>query len=123
VKLYVSGPMRGHRAYNFPEFDEACHTLRKMRHVPIGPQEVDRLLGFNEYRTEESQITYDMIRNFLLRDMMLIITEAEGIVVLPEWYKSTGALAEIALGQALHLPVYDTDMNKVEVLISGSQRY
>lgn len=118
MKLYVAGPMRGYAQFNFAKFDEVCKSLRSKGHTVIGPQEIDRYLGFDE-TVEELEVTQDDMRRFLLRDTFLIILEAEGIVTLPGWEESKGAIMEVALARAMGLPVYDDEMFELIVDIKA----
>lgn len=117
MKLYVAGPMRGRQHFNFPAFDAACARLRSMGHIPIGPQELDRICGIDEFTFTDSDITREDMKNFMIRDLLMILTEADGICVLPGWELSIGSLAEVALARVLRLPVYDEFMNPIKIEI------
>jgi hypothetical protein len=115
MKLYLAGPMRGYSLYNFPKFAEVAERLRAKDHTPISPHEMDHMVGVDEYVLTDSDITPQMVRNFFHRDLVLILTEAEGIVCLPNWECSSGAVAEVSLGRVLKLPLYDEWMNELHV--------
>jgi hypothetical protein len=111
--------MRGHDQYSFPAFDDMCEKVRNQGDIPIGPQELDRLFGWDEF--EERVVTQQEVRNFLLRDLIAILTECDGIVVLSGWKHSKGAIAEVALAQAIGLPVYNEHLEVIEVALRAEQ--
>ena len=107
AKLYVSGPMRGYPKFNFEKFDEVCAHIRSCGHIPLGPQEFDRLCGVDENLLTEADVTCSMAKAFIVRDIILLLHEAEGVVVLPGWESSSGARLEVLLAQYLKLPIMD----------------
>ena len=124
MRLYIAGPMRGCDRFNFPAFDRACQELRAMGHIPLGPQEFDRLCGIDEYVLTDKDITPQQMKNFMARDLSLIILEADGVVVLPGWRMSKGALTEVCLARTIGIPVYDHLMNELDIhLIQAYVRY
>jgi hypothetical protein len=108
--------MRGYKQFNFPAFDQACHRIRQAGHVAIGPQELDRLCGMDEF-TEDGFIGIEELRKVLLRDLMMIVHEVDGLALLRGWEESRGALAEVALARALRLPLYDEYLNLLHLRI------
>lgn len=115
LKFYVAGGMRGYKENNFPAFDSACATIRNLGHIAIGPQEFDRLCGFTEAYMREHDVTDADIRRFMARDLLLIIHEADAICVLPAWNRSKGAVAEVALGLTIRLPIVDLTLQPIQV--------
>lgn len=108
MKLYISGPMRGLPEFNFPAFLEAGKMLRKMGHKPLSPAQRDLDNGFDPtgYCGWEDLASLGFsLREALAEDCRMICEEAEGVVVLDGWEDSKGAKAEVALGQALGLPI------------------
>jgi len=41
--VFIAGPMRGYKDYNFPAFDRAERILRNMGYHPVSPAVMDRL--------------------------------------------------------------------------------
>jgi hypothetical protein len=117
LKFYVAGGMRGYPDNNFPAFDAACASIRERGHIAIGPQEFDRLCGFTEAHMREHDVTDADIRNFMARDLLLIIHEADAICVLPGWQHSKGAVTEVALGLMLRLKIVDTTLQPINVIL------
>ena len=110
MKIYLAGPMRGIKNFNFPAFDKAAARLRRLGdHYVFSPAEHDRTVdpeiennptGDEELAAKTSDWT---IRKALETDMTWICQEADCIALLPGWEKSSGAKAEWALGVALGL--------------------
>jgi len=111
MKIYLAGPMRGYKGYNFPAFDEAARKLRAQGHEVFNPADRDRQahpdLDWN-VMTGDMATDFPAGSPFSLRaalgdDTAWICREAEAIALLPGWDKSKGAYAENALGVALGL--------------------
>ncbi len=109
MKVYIAGPMRGYEQYNFPAFDDAEWRLTELGVENFSPAQRDRETGFDETSMTGNEDLADhgfSLREALRADTHYICTEADALVVLPGWEKSSGALAETALAKALGLPVY-----------------
>lgn len=108
--LYLAGPMRNYPSFNFPAFDKAAATARSLGHEVFSPAERDRTeAGFDGegYLGNEDLAGLGFsLREALAEDLGFIALEAEGVLVLPAWYNSAGATAEVATAKALGLPVY-----------------
>jgi hypothetical protein len=102
--FYLAGPMRGHKEYNFPRFTAACVRLRRAGLNIISPHEMDLDAGFNP-KTNLADLDAAALRTMLERDMVAVL-HSEGIIVLPGWYDSRGARAEVSLAFAANIPVY-----------------
>ena len=89
MKVYLSGPMRGHPDLNFPAFHYAAKKLRKQ--------------GFEVYSPAENDDPD--IRIALAKDTSWICRQADIVAVLPGWETSRGAKMEIALAYALGINV------------------
>ena len=90
MKLYIAGPMTGIVNFNRPAFRNAQITLEDMGHDVFNPgnhsQEVRHL--------------------DLAVDLHWICLNAEGVVMLLDWGRSSGANAELATAKALDIPVW-----------------
>jgi hypothetical protein len=117
VKIYVSGPMRGKPAFNFPAFREATVMLEKHGHEVFSPAARDEALhpeidwysenmDGSDYAIES--LGFDLAEA-LEADCRYIIHEADAVCVLPGWEESRGSRAEAALADALGKPVYTLD--------------
>ena len=115
-RLYVAGPMRGIKDFNFPAFDEAATFLRNAGYEVCNPADRDREKHGDEVSKSETGDVKDVehtgfnLREALAWDLAWIAANADGIAVLPGWQDSKGALAEVALAKALVLPVDPVDV-------------
>ncbi len=95
-RLYLAGPMTGHREYNYPAFFEAEDRLLRMGLVPLNPA---RSFDGDTSRPRADYIRADL--NFL--------RVCHAIAVLPRWRMSRGARLEVAIGYELGLPILDAE--------------
>lgn len=112
MKLYIAGPMRGIKDFNFPAFYEVERCLQMLGHEAFNPARRDEE-KYGEYVTKsdtgseaEAESKGFSLREALAADCKWIAEQADGIVVLPGWEASKGAQAETALGRALGLPIF-----------------
>ncbi|MFZ4431646.1 MAG: DUF4406 domain-containing protein [Microthrixaceae bacterium] len=109
TKLYLAGPMRGCKEFNFPTFRRGRQRLRAAGYDVFCPAERDEESGFDptgmEGTTEELERTGFDLRQALSLGTEFICEKADGIAVLDGWERSSGARAEVALAEALGLPV------------------
>jgi hypothetical protein len=106
--VYVAGPMRGHKDFNFPAFDVARDALLKKGYNVISPADIDRAAGFKV--SSRCQDVTDT-KPFVLRDFWSLFYMAHkggAIALMPDWYRSTGASAEFFLARWLGLDVLNT---------------
>lgn len=114
MKLYLAGPMSNLPLYNFPAFDAAAAKLRSAGFHVFNPAENDRQNGFDAQalglQGHEAADHGFSIRETLKQDLSWICDHAEGLALLPGWTQSKGATAEIALAQALKIPVASAEV-------------
>ena len=111
-KVYISGPMRGIKNFNFPAFHEAEGILQSHGFETFNPARRDEekygpAVGQSETGNlaDTASVTGFNLREALAADCDWIAKEATAIVVLPGWEKSKGAQAEVALGRAIGLDI------------------
>jgi hypothetical protein len=100
LRLYIAGPMRGKKLYNFPLFFRTAIWLREECGVDaVNPAEIDMAAGLDPSLPLDhpDQIPFD-IRETLRKDFLLIL-HSDGIVMLPGWEESLGASAERVVAQ------------------------
>ena len=114
LRIYIAGPMRGHKNFNFKAFYKAEELLRNIGFKYIGnPADLDtRLYGEDIFKSKKGK-TEDILkkdpsfseRKVLLSDMKWICTYATHMYMLEGWEYSLGAQAEHALAKALGLTI------------------
>jgi hypothetical protein len=104
-KVYLSGPMSGvERADYVRRFGEAERILRRHGYGCINPCRVWACRWPWIYRAMEwvlgHRLTYAVILSY---DLILLMTRADGIAMLPGWQASRGAQIENYV--AFHFPM------------------
>jgi hypothetical protein len=87
--------MRGIKNLNHPAFFEAEENLKKKGYNVINPARMDQELGLDPHN---SQMDGTFITDCARRDIDAVF-ECDELVLLPNWEKSKGAQAEIAVAQ------------------------
>lgn len=116
-KLYLGNKMSGKPFFNAPWFDSSSVILRTIPAVGevFNPAEYDRKMGFDPMRCpygtpdEAVEQCFDF-RRALLVDYNWICAFSDGLIVGPEWRDSPGTVSEIAVHQALRLPVWEFEV-------------
>lgn len=110
MNIYLSGPMRGYKDFNFPAFDKAAASLRASGHSVFNPAEKDREKDPDgiSWKNETGDIAVAETKGFDRRvairaDLDYIIDHADAIALLPGWEVSKGANAELWLARFLDL--------------------
>lgn len=114
-RVYIAGPMRGIKDFNFPAFDRARDLANVNGLVAISPADIDRENGIHE-TTELPQSLEEAAhvnREFVERDVKALLSLraelGDAIALLPGWEKSTGAVAEFFIARWLGLNVLDAE--------------
>jgi hypothetical protein len=111
MNIYLAGPMRGRKNFNFPAFDYAAARLRVDGHFVFSPAERDRKAYGDDIEDnptgDESKVANAActINDCMSSDCEWICRTADAIALLPGWEASSGANAEVALAKALGLSV------------------
>lgn len=111
MKIYVAGPMRGYKDFNFPAFHAASSRLRGQGHEVFSPAEKDQEVHGKEFAkgTDGTLASIESqgfsLRRALKDDTSWICDNGDGIYLLTGWEHSKGAKAEKALGEALGLKI------------------
>ena len=100
-KVYLAGPMRGYKHYNFPAFDRYQAFLEKCGYSVFSPAQIDRDHGFDPVK---HKVTPKMLRTMILRDVKAVCN-SDYLALMPGWTKSRGAKAEKAIADFLSLPI------------------
>jgi hypothetical protein len=104
--IYVAGPMRGIKYFNFPAFDAAKEHLERSGDWDkiISPADLDREVGFDETAFPDDYDWIDLKKaDFNLVDAIdrdvAALKVCSAIYMLDGWEKSKGAKAEKALAE------------------------
>lgn len=102
MKLYTCGPMTGCANLNHPAFYAAEEELKSKGYEVINPARMDEELGLDPHK---GVMEPDFLKDAVKRDLEAVMT-CDGVALLPEWEKSKGARAELAVAQWLGKPAY-----------------
>jgi hypothetical protein len=111
---YIGNKMTGVPYFNTPWFDQAAAALLALPAVEevFNPAEHDRQMGFDPMKcpngsAEESRAAGFIVRDALAADYSWICKYSDFLVIGPDWLSSPGTVSEIAIHQALRLPVWE----------------
>lgn len=99
--VYIGGPMSGIAHFNFPAFDAAAAHLRGLGWDVVSPSEMDipevraSALASPDGKPMGVGGTWG---DFLSRDVKVVADDVSGIVLLPGWAESRGAVLETTVG-------------------------
>jgi len=112
TSIYLAGPMRGYVDFNKAAFDSATTKLTGMGYKVFSPAASD-INEFGDLKSRDGDETelavqagmtvQQLRRHVFEKDLSWICKEADGVVLLPGWEQSKGALAEKATAEALGL--------------------
>lgn len=139
---YVAGPMRGIPFCNFPLFDRVTEVARAQGLDVTSPAELDRDHGIDPVTDPNSVddafvADPNLTQTLAQRDCGVILNlekdRRDGLILLPDWPKSIGARAEVALALWLGLTfkgvvinptvhpteitLYDISVAEIEILL------
>jgi hypothetical protein len=106
MKVYIAGPMTGLPQFNVPMFDHVARQLRTQGYDVVSPAELDSpemraaaMKSKDGALTPLEQATGETWGDVLARDVKVLSDHGiEGIVLLPDWWKSRGATLETTVG-------------------------
>lgn len=106
MKVYIAGPMTGVKQFNVPLFDFVARRLREQGYAVVSPAELDSpemraaaLQSSDGALAPLEKVTGETWGDVLARDVRVLSDcGVEGIVLLPDWWKSRGATLETTVG-------------------------
>jgi len=104
LTIYISGPMRGYKNYNFPAFHYAEEDLEGDGWTVLSPASHDVSEGFDT-ETPEHKLTNEDMERWIRRDIDMVL-EADCICLLEGWENSSGAKVELAIAQFAGKNIY-----------------
>jgi nucleoside 2-deoxyribosyltransferase len=99
-RIYLCGPMRGYKDFNFPAFDHAQDRMERLGFKVLSPAQMDRECGFNP-EEEYGQVELEAC---VKRDLEAIF-KADMLILLDGWENSIGATAEVGVAKWLKKPI------------------
>jgi Ser/Thr protein kinase RdoA (MazF antagonist) len=90
ITVYLSGPMTGKPAFNYPAFHAAARHLRAKGYFVLNPAE--------SFDGDTSRPRSDYMR----KDIEMLL-QADVVALLPGWEKSRGVAVEVAIATELGL--------------------
>jgi len=119
-RIYIAGPMRGYKHYNFPAFDAAAERLRRLGFEPVSPADADRQLGFDPMTLPDGHNWNTLPEGWDIREVAKRCCDAvigcDGMLMLSGWDNSRGAIAERQLAKWLRICVASNCNNDEYVL-------
>lgn len=126
MKVYIAGPMTNMPQFNVPLFDRVAGELRQKGYEVVSPAELDSqtmrqaaLASHDGNLDELEKTTKETWGHVLARDVLVLSDHGvEGIVLLPNWYKSRGATLEANVGllNGLEFFAYQEDGGNISVV-------
>jgi hypothetical protein len=95
-RVYLAGPMRGCKDFNFPAFDKAKKAMEHRGYEVVSPADIDRKKGHTDNK------------GYAERDVGEIL-KCDMIYLLKGWTKSVGATAEFMLARWICLEILCED--------------
>ena len=99
--IYVSGPMTGIEEFNRPAFERARRVLQDRGFSVIIPGDDET---YTDVEKAAWRVEADQRASYMYRDFLHIMASS-AVAVLDDWFKSPGARIEVAVAQAIGLPV------------------
>lgn len=95
MRLALIGPMSGQPAHNFPAFDHARDRLLALGHEVFSPADLDRQMAWVFEDNGTVTVTEEFDYETALALDFDAIGKADGIVCLPGFAQSPGAIREL----------------------------
>ena len=95
TRIYISGPMTGLPAFNFPAFHAAAGELRGRGYEVVNPAEIN------------AETNGDW--HFYLRADIKALCDCDALALLPGWENSKGAHLELHVAHRLGLQIATLD--------------
>ena len=113
MKIYIAGPMTGYDQWNFPAFFKLEESLLKLGYRVVNPAHNDGpTLELALESAGEPERPNNSWNWYMKRDLPHLL-ECDAICVLPNWQKSKGASLEVQVANAIGVPVYVLENDKL----------
>jgi len=116
-KIYIAGPMRGYKFYNFSAFDAAEARLRRLGYDVVNPAQLDRMRGIHPESFPEDWDWHKTPEGFDLKEVAMAclrhVIECDGVLTLKGWTLSRGAVTEHYFAGWVGVPSYAEQINDI----------
>lgn len=102
MNVYLSGPMTGKPEWNFPAFNKAARVLRSMGYEVQNPAELTPPPAPGEINSAEDELRF---WQGCLREDIKALCDCTGLILLPGFESSKGAMLELHVAHRLGLQV------------------
>jgi hypothetical protein len=114
MKLYISGPITGMPDLNRKAFKDMANDLFRLGNQAINPHDIGENI--------EAEFPYDKTPQWIdyMKADCSELCKCDGVVVLPGYEKSKGALIETAIATMLEMPIYTlamTGLQRIDLLV------
>lgn len=109
IPYYLAGPMTGLPEYNYPAFSEACAVLRGAKIEVLSPHECPWPEGCNSVADAQAKLGIEKLWEYMMAATREMLERSHGVILLPGWYTSRGALAELGIVREAKLPTWYLD--------------
>lgn len=112
-KIYIAGPMRGIKRYNFPAFDDAAERLYAEGWDPVNPADLDLAMGYDPDDEPDdhdwSKLPEALSMSKIIQKDIDALLRCDAIYMLRNWENSKGAKAELSVAKWLDIEVLFED--------------
>lgn len=98
--IYISGPITGIAQLNKPLFETAAAVVKSMKLNPVNPHDLIKEEELRDFKTPDEEWAYCMQKD------ISALTGCGGVLMLPDWQKSKGAVWEFLTAKTLQIPVF-----------------
>jgi hypothetical protein len=120
MKVYIAGPMTNLPQFNIPLFNHVARQLRKQGYDVVSPAEQDSpTMQAAAFKSKDGSLeelekaTGETWGQVLARDVHLLSDFGiDGIVLLPNWWRSRGATLEATVGLLNKLKFFTWQMEE-----------
>lgn len=102
MRVFISGPMKGYAAHNYPAFDAAAAQLRSLGFEVVNPAAIGRHYGIHA----QCPADQDTVKTLLLSDLAAL-AYCDAMLLLPGHERSDGSHIEEVFGEYFGVPAFE----------------
>lgn len=120
LHAYIAGPMTGFARFNFDAFDDMAASLAHAGYVVISPADLSRAHGVDPDGPEDQCTEHDYA--MFMRTDIAALMQADFLVALPGWERSSGARTELMVARSIGLQCVDHEMEPIDLSILDEKK-